>query len=283
LWIALIVSVLASLAGSLAGVSGPMRAHLGIWPAACAFILAIALRKERSAVVGKVELRLAFTAFVLVCVQATLGGLRVTQETAGFVPLATVLRIVHGCVAQAFLVVLVALAVRVSMLASAQGSSQPGGPSRLALWVGAAGFAVYGQLVLGAAMRHLGAGLAIPTFPVADPSGAWVPKTHNLFTDLNFTHTRAGALLVLALVLVAAFKVLRHAARPSRAAFWAGASVACVLVQVLLGVLVVLHQRPKTLATLHVLVGAVLISCLTATLVHLLSQSRSMSEAPSAL
>ena len=38
--------------------------------------------------------------------------------------------------------------------------------------------------------------------------------------------------------------------------------------QAVLGVLVILHQKPKTLATFHVVLGAALLSALTAVLVH---------------
>jgi hypothetical protein len=51
-------------------------------------------------------------------------------------------------------------------------------------------------------MRHLGAGLAITTFPVAAPNGSWLPAAHNHFTDINFTHTRIGALLVTVLIAI---------------------------------------------------------------------------------
>jgi hypothetical protein len=39
--------------------------------------------------------------------------------------------------------------------------------------------------------------------------------------------------------------------------------------QASLGVLVVLHQKPKTLATMHVVLGAGLLACLAVLLVHL--------------
>ena len=125
-------------------------------------------------------------------------------------------------------------------------------------------------------MRHLGAGLAIPTFPAANPEGGWLPKAHNLYTDLNFTHTRLGALAVTFIVCTAVWKTFRT---PSpRLRMGALKSGVLVLLQACLGVLVVLHQKPKTLASLHVVLGAALLASLTALLVHSLNRSKIESE-----
>jgi cytochrome c oxidase assembly protein subunit 15 len=281
-WLALgaafLLSVAASSIGRLLGAPPIVLAHLGVWPAAIGFLACLAVRGGFGSRVGSVERRLAVAAFVLVCSQATLGGLRVTQETAGAVSVATVLRIVHGCVAQAFLVVLVALAVRLAFWknnASAGDAAAPAGLRR-SVWAGVV--AVYGQLILGASMRHLGAGLAIPTFPAADPSGSWIPQSHNLYTDLNFGHTRLGAFFVLLVVLWAAVTVLRSRFGSLGARFWARLGGVVVCLQALLGVLVILHQKPKTLATFHVVLGAALLSALTATLVHVSGFERPLRE-----
>ena len=50
--------------------------------------------------------------------------------------------------------------------------------------------------------------------------------------------------------------------------FWARIGGLVVCLQAVLGVLVILHQKPKTLATFHVVLGAALLSALTAVLVH---------------
>jgi cytochrome c oxidase assembly protein subunit 15 len=278
LGIAFLVSVVASFSGRLLGAPPIVLAHLGVWPAAIGFLVCLVKRGAFGSRVGSVERRLAVAAFVLVCFQATLGGLRVTQETAGAVTVATALRIVHGCVAQAFLVVLVALAVRLALWRDVSLAGGAVAPSASLRWVWAGVVAVYGQLILGASMRHLGAGLAIPTFPAADPSGSWIPKTHNLYTDLNFGHTRLGAVFVLLIVLWAAANVLRSRVGSLNARFWARLGGVVVCLQALLGVLVVLHQKPKTLASVHVVLGAALLSALTATLVHVSGFKRPLEE-----
>jgi cytochrome c oxidase assembly protein subunit 15 len=200
--------------------------------------------------------------------QATLGGLRVTRETAGFIDLAQTLRIVHGCVAQAFLMTLVALSVRLSL---AGGRVEPSGFNLRSLagsaWVAVG--ALYCQLILGAAMRHLGVGLAIPSFPEADPSGSWIPQAQDGYTLLNFSHTRMGALLVAALVVVAIFRTLRGAPGVAYAKPLALTAGLTLVGQITLGILVVLNQKPPTLTTFHVFLGAALLACLTALAVSL--------------
>ena len=268
LGVAFALSVAASSLGRVFGAPPIVLAHLGVWPAALGFLVGLFRGGSGSSRVGTVERRLVVAAFLLVCFQATLGGLRVTQETAGAVSVATAFRVFHGCVAQAFLVVLVALAVRLSFLGEHAGSSlsTPASASRKWIWLSVC--AVYCQLVLGASMRHLGAGLAIPTFPAADPSGSWLPRAHNLYTDLNFGHTRIGAVCVLLVVLWGIFQCARVLPRGHGAIVWARLGGVVVCLQAVLGVLVVLHQKPKTLATFHVVLGAALLSALTALLVH---------------
>lgn len=271
LGVAFVFSIVASLLGRSFGAPPVVLAHLGVWPAAAGFLFCLLRVGPGKSSVGDVERRLAVAAFLLVCLQATLGGLRVTQETAGAVSVATVFRVFHGCVAQAFLVVLVALAIRLSL----QGTPVDASVARMGRdprnWVLLAVAAVYGQLILGASMRHLGAGLAIPTFPAADPSGSLIPRTHNLYTDLNFGHTRVGAVCVILVVLWAVLKLVRGLPRGHGALWWGRLAGVVVCLQAVLGVLVILHQKPKTLATLHVVLGAALLSALTAALVHVSS------------
>lgn len=265
---AVLAAVVATSAGRFMGAEKWLMAHLGIWPAAVAFVSAL-LRGHRMqngehpSGVGTFERRLILGAFLLVCMQATLGGLRVTRETAGFFDVAQTLRIVHGCVAQAFLMTLVALSVRLSLRASSEQQSQAG-VSSLAGWAWGAVGAVYCQLVVGASMRHLGVGLAIATFPEADPSGSWVPESRDVYTLLNFSHTRVGALLITALVVFLAIKTLRVGVGIQRLRRFAGCTGAIVLMQVVLGILVVLNQKPPTLTTVHVVIGALLLATLTA-------------------
>jgi cytochrome c oxidase assembly protein subunit 15 len=265
---ALLTAVVATSVGRAVGVEKWVMAHLGIWPAAVAFVGVLLwgrrrVKGEETPGVGELERRLILGAFLLVCVQATLGGLRVTRETAGFFDLAQILRIVHGCVAQAFLMTLVALSVRLSLHASPDLRGQAGFSS-LATWAWGAVWAVYCQLIVGASMRHLGVGLAIATFPEADASGSWIPGSRDGYTLLNFSHTRIGALLITCLVVFLIIKTLRVGGRILLLKGLSAVAGAIVVMQVVLGILVVQNQKPPTLTTVHVVMGALLLATLTA-------------------
>src|SRR5208337_1663261 len=66
--------------------------------------------------------------------------------------------------------------------------------------------AIYGQILIGAVMRHMGAGLAIPDFPLS--LGRIVPPLESTFIAVNFAH-RCGALAVAILVIWTVARVLR--------------------------------------------------------------------------
>jgi heme a synthase len=204
---------------------------------------------------------LAVAALLGVCLQGTFGGLRVTLETAGHIRAATALRIIHGCSAQVELCLLVAVAVLLSRGWIEDAWKIPGAQlkavRRLA-WI--AVFAIFGQLIFGATMRHLGAGLAIPTFPEASADGGFLPKVHNKFVDLNFAHTRVGAVGVTLLILALTVLVLRRANGEARLANPATGLLGLLLVQFSLGIAVILHTKPITLTTIHVVNGAAVLA-----------------------
>ena len=114
---------------------------------------------------------LGWVAFGLVQLQGLLGGLRVVldAQVVGSVRLGTTLGIFHGCLGQAFLAVLFAIALltsrwwrsdRAVTIASAEAALVRG----LILFTT---LLIFGQLMIGATMRHQHAGLAIPDFPLA--------------------------------------------------------------------------------------------------------------------
>ena len=197
---------------------------------------------------------LSICAVVGVLFQAVLGGLRVLLNSKGLA-IATTFRVLHGCTAQIELCLLVSLA---AVLSPVWPKMVPQAAFRKVARLGwlTVGF-IFTQLIVGAIMRHLGAGLAIPTFPLT-PEGTFVPKVHNAFIDLNFTHTRILAFLVTVHVLLLARRALvsgeRHLARP------AGLLIVLLGVQVTLGMLVIWQLRPAVLTTLHVVNGAALLA-----------------------
>lgn len=189
-------------------------------------------------------------AFLAVCVQGVLGGLRVTNVS-------TTLAIVHGCAGQLFFCLLVAIAV-VHTRAWRGGVriADPAALARLRLLTWGFLAAAFLQLVLGAVMRHLKAGLAIPDFPLA--FGRLIPPVHSFAIDLHFTH-RVWALAVLAGAVLLCVHVLRKF--PNARPLVAGSAVlaAMVLLQILLGASVIWTQRAAVPTCLHVVNGALVL------------------------
>jgi cytochrome c oxidase assembly protein subunit 15 len=108
--------------------------------------------------------------------------------------------------------------------------------------------AVYVQILLGATMRHLGAGLAIPDFPTS--LGRIIPPMLSTAIAVNFAH-RTGAALVSLLAIAVLIRVFRSGAAPLRRA---GIALVCVIaLQIWLGAKVVWEG---TAANYHSLVGA---------------------------
>ena len=157
---------------------------------------------------------LGVIAFVAILAQALLGGLTVLFLLPPAVSSA------HAALAE----IVFALTAVVALMCSKTWKTQlaTGGASSLPLeenpkislngeearsafrWVVAATAAIYLQIVLGAVMRHTGAGLAIPDFPTS--FGGPLPTFEEISrpgVPIHFAH-RLGAVVVLVLVLVAA-------------------------------------------------------------------------------
>ena len=126
---------------------------------------------------------------------------------------------------------------------------------------------LYLQILIGATIRHTGAGLAIPDFPLA--FGGLVPPWDKLATGpvaVHFAH-RVVALVAAAFIIVEAARISRrHAACPelSRPA-WLLVGLVCL--QIALGGFVVLSGRNIVVNTAHVANGALtLVTSLVVTL-----------------
>lgn len=97
---------------------------------------------------------------------------------------------------------------------------------------------VYLQIIAGAVMRHLGAGLAIPDFPLS--FGHLVPAFTSTAIAANFTH-RGGAVLVTLALIVAVSQALRFQELRKLAI----GLIAVVVLQIFLGAEVVWSGDPK--------------------------------------
>ncbi len=218
-------------------------------------LAAWALAGEKRRWVG----RLAAGALAAVVLQGMLGGLTV------LLLLPPAVSVLHACLAQAFLCLVVALAAVTGpawIEVSAREARPMGAPARAAARAArpAALLAacVFAQLILGAVMRHSGAGLAIPDFPLA--FGKLVPPLGSLPVLVSFAH-RVGALVVCALASWTALRLLRAGGpRPA----WLVRPMALVLAllaaQVTLGALTIWTRRAILPTTAHVACGAAVLA-----------------------
>jgi heme a synthase len=215
---------------------------------------------------------LSVIALVGVILQGILGGLRVTM-------MKDEIGIFHACVAQAFLGLLVFIALattRFWQVMDCRASVSDANPmvARLAL---AITIAIYVQLALGATMRHQHRDLSILDFPTAN--GAWIPNTTasalakvNAWRDagglsdvtafqiwLQMAH-RFLAFIIAVAVIAFAVRVLRDAPRSAAlkrlAMFW----VVLVTCQIALGAWTIWSNKAADVATAHVALGAVMLS-----------------------
>ena len=243
---------------SAAGVSPAWIAHIGLWSAALIFAGTLILGAKGTKKSNTPLTRgLAVAAFFGVVVQAVLGGLRVTIESAGHPEQAMLIRIIHGCFAQVELCLLVAVAATLSPKWPGISSVPALSRIRVLAWL-TFGFAFL-QLVLGAAIRHLGIALVIPTFPLASSHGL-LPPAHNVYVDLNFMHTRVMAFLVAVHVILLWLRVFRSASSEPRLTRPAGLLLALLLAQVALGMSIIWTYRNPWPTTLHVINGAAMLA-----------------------
>ncbi|MBI1950480.1 MAG: heme A synthase [Acidobacteria bacterium] len=203
--------------------------------------------------------RLAYVAVGAILVQGLLGGLTVLLR------LPPAVSVLHACLAQGFfcVVVILALATSKGFVARRPEALQDDGVPRLWALAAIATVLVHAQLILGAVMRHTGAGLAIPDFPLA--FGRLVPPMASSEIAIHFAH-RAGALVVAAAVLFPAVRILRRHPGRNELAAPARLLIFLVAVQILLGGATVLTRLAVVPATAHVVVGALLqAACLVVT------------------
>jgi cytochrome c oxidase assembly protein subunit 15 len=195
---------------------------------------------------------------VAVILQGILGGVTVLYK----LPLAV--SVTHACLAQTFFCLAVVMAV-VTGPGWGTPSARPielGAP--LPALAAAATAVVFGQLVLGALVRHGGAGLAIPDFPLA--FGRLVPPFETHLIALHFAH-RVGAVVVSVAILTLATTVLRTVDVDPRLRRAALLAVGLLVVQIALGASIIWTKRSVVPTTTHLVVGAALLAtCVVATL-----------------
>lgn len=191
---------------------------------------------------------LGIAAAVAVVLQGLLGGLTVLME------LPTAISVAHGCLGQIFFVLVVAAALFTApgWLRKREGEKIEGRwVSGLLLGV------VFIQLIIGAWMRHAGAGVAIPDFPLA--LGRVIPPLDSFPVTIHFVH-RLGALAVAVTAVITAVVFLRNPKVPSMIKMSVGGVLGLVVIQIILGGAVVLNLRPVGITTTHVAVGSLILA-----------------------
>ena len=199
--------------------------------------------------------RLGVIALVAIIMQGTLGGITVLYY------LPAPISIAHAGLAEIFFCLTVSIALFTSSgwLAGYSDTGRQTSAahkdltlSRLAVTTTAL---IYLQILVGAAMRHTGAGLAIPDFPLA--FGQLIPPSWSWKIGVHFTH-RIGALFVVFAVLATALHVLVHHRTKKELIQPAGFLILLVIAQFTLGALTVLSGKHVGVNTSHLAVGALL-------------------------
>jgi cytochrome c oxidase assembly protein subunit 15 len=192
--------------------------------------------------------RLGWAALGAVVCQGILGGITVLYL------LPSAVSVSHAALAEIFFSLTVTIAVVTSRRwQRAEPRLDDTCSPRLGLLAPAVTLLVYGQIVLGAVMRHTSSGLAIPDFPLA--FGRLVPPLASRQVAIHFAHRLGAAVVVLAVGWLATRIAVRHRSEPALAR---GAAVlgALVAAQLGLGALTIWSSRAVVPATLHVAGGA---------------------------
>jgi cytochrome c oxidase assembly protein subunit 15 len=123
---------------------------------------------------------------------------------------------------------------------------------------------IYAQILLGATMRHTGAGLAIPDFPLM--FGRLLPTHWDSKIAIHFAHRVGAAIVVCDVLAISALVWFRHRDRKELTRP-AALLVTLVATQVTLGAFTVWSARDVWINSLHVVCGAlVLVTSLVLTL-----------------
>jgi len=197
--------------------------------------------------------RLGVAAFLAVVAQGVLGGITVLFRLPLLVSMG------HACLAQAFFCMTVALALATSREWTESAVSYrderqvPGLRTMSAVTTSF----IFLQLILGALVRHSGAGLSIPDFPLA--FGRIVPPVLEGPILIAYLH-RLGALAVTFYIGWLVARILRCHRDEPRLARPALVLAFLLTVQIALGGATVLMQLAVLPATAHVVTGALLLA-----------------------
>lgn len=197
---------------------------------------------------------LATGAFGLVLTQATLGGITVLLR------LPPVVSTAHLAVSQLFFLSLIYIAFRAK---DDQRAPLAGKVQRMTMW---GAILVYVQMIIGAAMRHLGAGLACTDLPLCQ--GQLWPTNVHPNVSLHVVH-RLFALVVFGHLVGMAIVTAKNA-RTTTVKALAIAAPVLALVQITLGILSITTFLDAVPVTAHLGVAAALLA--DCTILHIVSR-----------
>jgi cytochrome c oxidase assembly protein subunit 15 len=195
--------------------------------------------------------RLGLVALLAVILQGILGGVTVLYL------LPPAVSVSHGALAQAFFCLTICLALFTSKEwqqppAKIEDTHRPSLPTLTV----ATTAAVFLQLLLGAVMRHTKSGLAIPDFPLA--FGRLIPPFDSSKIAIHFAH-RLGALIVTALIIWTAVRIMRNYRNEARLFRPALFLIGALLAQLTLGAFTIWTQKDVIITTAHVATGALIL------------------------
>jgi cytochrome c oxidase assembly protein subunit 15 len=195
--------------------------------------------------------RLGAVALAMVITQGVLGGITVLYL------LPTPVSVSHATLAQTFFCVTVLLAFATSREWKESSGTATTDEAGLRGLTVVATASIYGQLILGAVVRHTGSALAIPDFPLA--FGRLIPPLNEASIVIHFIH-RVGALIVTVCLIWLMVRIWKHDKESPR--FKRPAMILGVLlvIQILLGATIVWTSRAVLPATAHVATGALLLA-----------------------
>jgi cytochrome c oxidase assembly protein subunit 15 len=202
--------------------------------------------------------RLGYVALAAVITQGVLGGITVLWY------LPDPISIAHASLAQ----IVFCLTMTIALVTSPGWEQAYAGPApddvmlqRVAMVTTAL---IYLQIVVGATMRHTGAGLAIPDFPLMFDQ--LIPPHWDAKIAIHFAH-RVGALVVTLAILATTGHVFYHHRTRTELLRPSLLLLALLVAQITLGALTVLSQKQFIINSLHVVTGAsVLVTSLVLTL-----------------
>lgn len=193
---------------------------------------------------------LAIASLIAVVLQGLLGGFRVLFNSLQFA-------MIHGCLAQVFLCMLVSIAAGQSswwfrdLKFPQKGSRKIKGFGLFVCGL------IFVQLIIAAIMRHSGAGLAIPDFPFVTPTGGLIPESWNFRVSIHYAH-RVMALIIVVAYIYWSSRILTTQTLDGRIKLFCGIGLLLLFTQVTLGAMVIWSYRSPIPTTVHVIVGAFL-------------------------